>query len=197
MSLLKWPLLSGVPLLLLISGCSSHDGTGNHASKLPRDFVRTNAKIPNPCDLISPALSDELIGLKDGRQTNGPESHDASTDVDCRWDNNGLKGQHRKQGTISISAHVDLMRIAGRDPYSGSKIYYRTYTAAKKCKDIPVEASEKCWYVEPGISLGLVLRKDYSTVWLTCAASDSPSLADRNIPKVASRVAKEIIANLS
>ncbi|MEV5751861.1 hypothetical protein AB0L00_28930 [Actinoallomurus sp. NPDC052308] len=197
MSHLKKCLLAGMSVCLLISGCSGHGDSGDHPSKLPKNFIRTDAKIPDPCGLISPALSEELIGLKVGRQTNTPEPNDASTDVECRWDNGGLKGEHRKQGTINLSAHVDLMRVVGGDPYSGAKIHYRSYTAGKKCNAIPVEASETCWYVESGVSLGVVLQKNYSTIWLTCDASDSPSLASKNLSMVASRAAAEILAKLS
>jgi hypothetical protein len=194
---LKLSSLGGVALLVLIASCSGHSDGENRPSKPPNNFIATNANIPNPCDLISPELSEDLIGLKGGRQTDGPEPHDASTDVECEWDNGGANGPHRKRGTLDLNAHIDLMRIAGGDPYSGAKIYYQRYVAGKTCKKINIEAAETCWYVEPGISLGLVLRDGYRTVWLTCVAFESPSLKSRNLPKVAARAAREIMKDLN
>ncbi|GAA0316726.1 hypothetical protein GCM10010151_03330 [Actinoallomurus spadix] len=134
--------------------------------------------------------------MKWGKQTNGPEPHDSSTVVECEWANSGLNDQHRKQGTIKVGAHVDLMHTASGDPYLGARIYYRTFTTGKKCEKVSVNAPEACWYADPGTSLTVVLRDDYSTVWLTCDAMNSPSLSRGRIHETANRVARELLDNL-
>jgi hypothetical protein len=197
MSRLKTALLGAATSLALISGCSADGDTGHKTSDPPSGFLSTGAKIPNPCSLVGADVSNDLVGLKEGRQTNGPEPHDSSSVVECEWSNDGLSDDQRKQGIIKVGAHVDLLRSVTGDPYLGAKVYFRSLTSSKKCKTTPVAATEICWYGEPGTSLAVVLRKDSSTAWFTCEAKNSPSLSGERLPGAARHVAQELLSNLS
>lgn len=185
-----------VSLFLLLAGCSGHhgrSGSSGHRS----DFVVTNAKVPAPCKTIDGALVNELIGIDHGVVDKKIDLTQAISTAHCSWDNGGFGDKTRKQGNIDADITVELKQVKGAPPYSMSKFTYNNFVANKRCKPIPVEGSEACWYPGPPWDFSVVVRRNYVTVWVASSLTSSPAASKKYVAAMAKRIAENVVKNIA
>ncbi|MFI0348904.1 hypothetical protein [Actinomadura sp. 9N407] len=158
-------------------------------------FENTGVIIPEPCKLISTALTDHLIGPSTGNR-NRAGDHPGNTRPECEWTSRDTKGHKAKQGKIYAHVSAQTKRLIGEDEYLQSKAGYSAFISGKKCRQPAVSATQACWYSDSTTALGVVIRKGYFVVWVSVTGSNSPGLTAAELPTSADRVAEDIVQGL-